>query len=42
MNIKTRISNLTPSAAVIVVSIRAVKMHGGGPPGLFATLNYCD
>ncbi|CAG7837830.1 unnamed protein product [Allacma fusca] len=30
MNIKTRYSGLTPSAVVIVASIRALKMHGGG------------
>ena len=31
MNIKTRYSGLCPSAVVIVASIRAIKMHGGGP-----------
>ena len=30
MNIKTRYSGLLPSAVVIVASIRAIKMHGGG------------
>jgi len=30
-NIKCRYSNLIPDAAVIVASIRALKMHGGGP-----------
>lgn len=31
-NIKSRLSGLTPNCAVIVVTIRALKMHGGGPP----------
>lgn len=31
-NLKTRFSGLTPDAAVIVVTIRALKMHGGAPP----------
>eukprot|EP00741_Cyanophora_paradoxa_P023229 tig00021579_g22436.t1 len=31
MNIKTRYSGLKPSCAVIVATIRALKMHGGGP-----------
>ncbi|KAJ3677080.1 hypothetical protein LUZ60_002804 [Juncus effusus] len=31
MNIKCRYSNLTPQCAVIVATIRALKMHGGGP-----------
>lgn len=31
-NIKCRYSNLTPDAAVIVATIRALKMHGGGSP----------
>ena len=30
-NIKCRASGLTPDAAVIVATIRALKMHGGGP-----------
>ncbi|MBI2857291.1 MAG: formate--tetrahydrofolate ligase [Chloroflexi bacterium] len=30
-NIKCRFSGLTPHAAVIVATIRALKMHGGGP-----------
>jgi formyltetrahydrofolate synthetase len=30
-NIKCRYSNLTPQAAVIVATVRALKMHGGGP-----------
>jgi len=32
MNIKCRASGLTPDAAVIVATVRALKMHGGGPP----------
>ncbi|MDI7274668.1 MAG: formate--tetrahydrofolate ligase, partial [Anaerolineae bacterium] len=31
MNIKCRISGLTPNCVVIVASVRALKMHGGGP-----------
>eukprot|EP00172_Hildenbrandia_rubra_P001661 Plantae.Rhodophyta-Hildenbrandia_rubra.ctg22272.p1 GENE.Plantae.Rhodophyta-Hildenbrandia_rubra.ctg22272~~Plantae.Rhodophyta-Hildenbrandia_rubra.ctg22272.p1 ORF type:complete len:649 (-),score=115.79 Plantae.Rhodophyta-Hildenbrandia_rubra.ctg22272:1362-3308(-) len=31
MNIKCRAGNLRPACAVIVASIRALKMHGGGP-----------
>ena len=31
-NIKCRTSGLVPNAVVIVVTIRALKMHGGGPP----------
>ena len=30
-NIKTRVSGLTPNAVVLVATIRALKMHGGGP-----------
>jgi len=30
-NIKCRMSGLTPNAVVIVATIRALKMHGGGP-----------
>ena len=36
-NLKCRISGLTPDAVVIVATIRALKMHGGGPavkPGM--------
>ena len=36
-NLKCRASGLTPNAVVIVATIRALKMHGGGPrvrPGL--------
>ncbi|GAX83295.1 hypothetical protein CEUSTIGMA_g10721.t1 [Chlamydomonas eustigma] len=31
MNIKCRASGLTPDCAVIVATVRALKMHGGGP-----------
>jgi formate--tetrahydrofolate ligase len=31
-NIKCRISGLKPDAVVIVATVRALKMHGGGPP----------
>ncbi len=31
MNIKCRVSGLVPSCVVIVATIRALKMHGGGP-----------
>lgn len=30
-DIKTRYSGLTPSCAVLVATVRALKMHGGGP-----------
>lgn len=30
-NIKCRYSGLIPSAVVIVATVRALKMHGGGP-----------
>lgn len=36
-NLKCRISGITPDAVVIVATIRALKMHGGGPavkPGI--------
>ncbi|MFH1719307.1 MAG: formate--tetrahydrofolate ligase [Planctomycetota bacterium] len=36
-NLKCRLSGITPNAVVIVATIRALKMHGGGPtvkPGL--------
>lgn len=32
MQIKCRYSGLKPKAAVIVATVRALKMHGGGPP----------
>ena len=31
-NLKCRISGLNPGAVVIVATVRALKMHGGGPP----------
>ena len=31
MNIKCRYSGLKPQCAIIVATIRALKMHGGGP-----------
>lgn len=31
-NIKCRASGLTPNAVVLVATVRALKMHGGGPP----------
>ena len=31
-NIKTRYSGLKPSCVVLVATVRALKMHGGGPP----------
>jgi formate--tetrahydrofolate ligase len=31
-DIKTRASGLRPSCAVLVATVRALKMHGGGPP----------
>jgi methylenetetrahydrofolate dehydrogenase (NADP+) / methenyltetrahydrofolate cyclohydrolase / formyltetrahydrofolate synthetase len=36
-NVKSRISGLTPNVSVITATVRALKMHGGGPrvaPGL--------
>ena len=30
-NIKCRVSGLDPNAVVIVATVRALKMHGGGP-----------
>lgn len=36
-NLKCRMANMTPNAVVIVATIRALKMHGGGPtvkPGI--------
>jgi methylenetetrahydrofolate dehydrogenase (NADP+)/methenyltetrahydrofolate cyclohydrolase/formyltetrahydrofolate synthetase len=36
-NVKSRISGLTPNVSVVTATIRALKMHGGGPrvaPGL--------
>ena len=31
-NIKCRYSSLKPKCAVVVATVRALKMHGGGPP----------
>ncbi|RID56892.1 hypothetical protein BRARA_F00308 [Brassica rapa] len=31
MNIKCRFSGLTPQCAIVVATVRALKMHGGGP-----------
>ena len=31
MNLKSRVSGLTPNCVVMVATIRALKMHGGGP-----------
>jgi len=42
-NMKCRMSGLKPDAAVIVVTIRALKMHGGGPavkPGMALSEEY--
>jgi formate--tetrahydrofolate ligase len=42
-NLKCRMSGLKPSAVVIVATIRALKMHGGGPavkPGLPLAAEY--
>lgn len=43
-NIKCRYSNLVPSCVVLVASIRALKLHGGGPkvePGTPLPVEYC-
>lgn len=32
MNIKCRASGLAPDCVVLVATVRALKMHGGGPP----------
>ncbi|CAG9459985.1 unnamed protein product [Pedinophyceae sp. YPF-701] len=37
MNIKCRYSGLRPSAVVLVATVRALKMHGGGPPVVAGT-----
>jgi len=31
MNLKSRVSGLTPNCVVLVCTVRALKMHGGGP-----------
>ena len=44
-NLKCRLSGLTPHAVVIVATIRALKMHGGGPavkPGLPLSFEYTN
>jgi len=44
-NIKCRYSGLRPSAAVIVCTVRALKMHGGGPtvtPGIPLPKEYLE
>jgi formate--tetrahydrofolate ligase len=44
-NLKCRLSGLTPNAVVIVATIRALKMHGGGPavkPGLPLSTEYTN
>jgi formate--tetrahydrofolate ligase len=42
-NLKCRMSKLTPNAVVVVATVRALKMHGGGPavkPGIPLTEEY--
>jgi formyltetrahydrofolate synthetase len=44
-NIKCRYSGLTPDAAVVVCTVRALKMHGGGPtvtPGIPLPREYTE
>ena len=44
-NVKTRLSGLTPNVSVIVATIRALKMHGGGPkvsPGRPLPVEYTE
>ena len=44
-NLKCRMSGLTPDAIVIVATIRALKMHGGGPtvkPGMPLASEYIE
>lgn len=36
-NIKCRASGLVPSVVVLVATVRALKMHGGGPNVSFCT-----
>jgi len=43
-DVKCRLSGLTPDVSVIVVTVRALKMHGGGPrvaPGIPLADEYC-
>ena len=44
-NVKTRLSGLTPNVSVIVATVRALKMHGGGPkvsPGRPLPVEYTE
>jgi len=44
-DIKCRASGLTPNAVVLVCTVRALKMHGGGPkvtPGVPLAREYCE
>lgn len=44
-NIKCRYSGLVPNAVVLVATVRALKMHGGGPtvsPGVPLPAAYTD
>lgn len=44
-NVKCRLSGLTPNVSVLVATIRALKMHGGGPkvtPGLPLPKEYTE
>ena len=44
-NLKCRMSGIAPSAVVIVATIRALKMHGGGPavkPGIELSKEYTE
>ncbi|MDT8318836.1 MAG: formate--tetrahydrofolate ligase, partial [bacterium] len=44
-NIKCRSSALTPDAAILVATVRALKLHGGKPsaqPGMKPPLAYCE
>ncbi len=44
-NLKCRMSGLTPNAVVLVATIRALKMHGGGPavkPGVPLSKEYIE
>lgn len=44
-NIKCRYSGLQPNAVVLVATVRALKMHGGGPtvtPGVPLPAAYTD
>ena len=44
-DIKCRSSSLKPDAAVLVATVGALKLHGGGPevrPGMAQTASYCE